>query len=254
MNLNTYSINLSGSRIFRAAGVGLCVCAALAANATPVALQNATATYSQTADSLAGVGIVINGAPNNTEGWGVSPFEGVNQTAAFQTVQNVGFAGGSRLTFTLDQFFTLNLETLGDFRISVTTDDRSTFANGLITGGDVTANWTVLNPISAVSQNGTTLTIEGDGSVLASGASPATDIYTIEADTALTGITGFRLEALANASLPHNGPGRQPLNGNFTLSQFGVDITPYTVPEPATCALALVGGGLAWLRRRGTRA
>jgi len=114
----------------------------------------------------------------------------------------------------------------------VTTDDRSTFCNGLATGGNVTANWTVLDPIVFTSFNGTTLTKLSDHSILASGALPDTDVYTVKARTTLTGITGIRLEALTDPSLPNNGPGRQPLNGNFVLSEFTVAIdtnTPITI-------------------------
>ena len=82
------------------------------------------------------------------------------------------------------------------FRFSITTDDRSTFADGLSTGGDVTANWIVLDLASAVSTGGQTLTTLPDHSVLASGTNPATDTVTVTALTSLTGITGIRLEVL----------------------------------------------------------
>ena len=120
---------------------------------------------------------------------------------------DAGFAGGSTFTFTLTQSFPGH--TLGRFRISVTTDDRASFADGLVSGGDVTANWTVLDPTTAVSANGATLNELGDYSILASGASPVADTYTVTADTALTGITGFRAEAISDPSLPFGGPGAQ---------------------------------------------
>jgi hypothetical protein len=51
------------------------------------------------------------------------------------------------------------------------------------------------------------------------------DVYTITAKTDLQGITGFKLEALADASLPASGPGRAQ-NGNFVLSELKVSLAP----------------------------
>jgi hypothetical protein len=179
--------------------VGMSVAPSLAQTLVP--LQNATATFSQSGFS---VGTAIDGVTNDNLGWAIDPNEGVNQTAAFQTVSNVGAPGGSALIFTLTQNYSLSQHLLGKFRLSLTTDNRSTFADGLSSGGNVTANWTVLNPYAATSFNGSTLNILGDGSVLASGTAPNTDVYTILATTNLVNITGVRLEALPDASLPVN--------------------------------------------------
>jgi len=107
----------------------------------------------------------------------------------------------------------------------VTTDSRDTFADGLQTGGDVSANWQVLDVISAVAQKAT-LTVQPDQSILASGILQPEDLYTVVAVTRLTGITGIRLEALTDPSLPHYGPGREPLNGNFHVAEFTVAARP----------------------------
>lgn len=85
--------------------------------------------------------------------------------------------------------------------------------------------WTVLAPASAVSKGGATLTKQDDGSMLASGKNPSPDTYTVMADTKLTGITGFRLEVMADPRLPSDGPGRV-YNGNFALSEFSVTASP----------------------------
>jgi hypothetical protein len=83
--------------------------------------------------------------------------------------------------------------------------------------------WTVLEPATAVSAGGATLTKQSDGSIFASGKNPSPDIYTITANTTLTGITGIRLEVLADPRLPSRGPGRV-YNGNFALREFSVTV------------------------------
>ena len=75
---------------------------------------------------------------------------------------------------------------------------------------------------------GATLTRLPDGSVLAGGRNPAVDTYTVEATTALSGITGLRLEAIPDPSLPHHGPGRDRVSGNFLLDAIRLS----TAPEP----------------------
>ena len=95
--------------------------------------------------------------------------------------------------------------------------------------------------------NESTFQVLPDHSILASGTRFNIDIYTITAATTLTGITGIRLEALTDPSLPFNGPGRQPSNGNFVLSEFRVGTDP--IPEPSTLAL-LTSGILLWVGRR----
>jgi hypothetical protein len=82
------------------------------------------------------------------------------------------------------------------------------------------------------------LTVLPDLSVLASGENPANDTYTFVAETDLTGITGLRLEALPDPSLPNNGPGRCPvappfLGGNFTVHEFSVAAGPVDAPGRA---------------------
>ncbi len=84
----------------------------------------------------------------------------------------------------------------------------------------VAANsWKVLEPISCSSSNGSTLRIEKDHSISASGKRPETDTYTILAPGSIA--TGMRLEVLADDSLPKKGPGRQD-NGNLHLTDFKV--------------------------------
>lgn len=82
--------------------------------------------------------------------------------------------------------------------------------------------WTVLQPAETKAAAGAVLTAQKDGSILASGPNNSPETYTVKAHTDLVGITGVRLEVLAEGTLPAKGPGRAP-NGNFVLNEFKVD-------------------------------
>jgi hypothetical protein len=86
-------------------------------------------------------------------------------------------------------------------------------------------------PASATTLSGTTLSVKPDGTVIASGANPRSEVYTIEAPAAVKGITGVRLEALPHSSLPRGGPGRDAY-GNFFVSAFEVETGPATSAGP----------------------
>jgi hypothetical protein len=209
---------------------------ALQAKATNfVGLQNASATFSQTFTGDFSVRRAINGTTDDGLGWAIDPQEGQNQTAVFPTTANIGYAGGSLLTFTINHAYAVwGAHMLGRFRLSVRTDDRNTLYDGLAARGDGTAHWTVLEPLSYYSSSGETLTKLPDHSIIVSGPLLNTDVFTITAPTTLSGITGIRLEALTDPGLPFNGPGRQPENGNFVLSEFSVGIDP--IPQRSTLA------------------
>jgi len=187
-------------------------------------LQNATATYSQG-------GWAVGGAVDTSlsTGWAVAGSN--NNTAAFETTDNLGFAGGTELTFVMDQQYPDGQHAVGRFRISVTTDDRSQFCDGLANGGDVTANWTVLYPRLMSSAAGATLTRLPDGVNVVTGTL-AKDTYTVTAWTNLTNITGVRLETLYDPTDPVTpGPGRAG-NRNHVLTNFMLDLAPYAgAPE-----------------------
>ena len=69
----------------------------------------------------------------------------------------------------------------------------------------------------------------------------------------LKGITGFRLEALADGSFADNGPGRAS-NGNFVLNELTVDASPVaSIPTLDTWAMALTALLLAGVGIRGLR-
>jgi len=66
-----------------------------------------------------------------------------------------------------------------------------------------------------------------DQSVLLVDDLPETDTYYLTVHTALTDITGFKLETLTDPSLPGTGPGRgSATQPNFVLNNFRVTVTP----------------------------
>lgn len=217
------------------------------ADAGLILLQNATATHSQTISGDWSVGRAIDGQFDTSfgSGWAIAR-ENNNastqpESTVFETAYDLGAPTGIQLVFKLYHFFdSPGQHNIGRFRLSVTTDLRAEFADGLSTGGDVTANWVVLEPQMATSTGETVLTILGDQSILATGNNPATSVYTVTAATTLTGITGFRLEVLEDPSLPNNGPGRSS-SANFTLTEFQVEAEALAVPEPSTWLMFISG-------------
>ena len=86
------------------------------------------------------------------------------------------------------------------------------------------------NALSA--SNKAVLTPQADRSIVATGNKDK-GVYTVTMKTHLAGITGFRLEALSDPSLPSNGPGL-PANGNFVLTEFEVFVAPVDKPKEQT--------------------
>ena len=91
--------------------------------------------------------------------------------------------------------------------------------------------WLVVEPKALSATNGSTLTREPDGSVVASGSN-RNGIVTITAETDLAGITGFRLEVIADGRLPKKGPGRAA-DGNFVLNEIELTAAPKADPKQA---------------------
>jgi hypothetical protein len=85
--------------------------------------------------------------------------------------------------------------------------------------------WEYVDVKDVKSKDGSTLTLQEDGSILASGKNPKFDVYTIVAHTNMSNISAIRLEALAHSSMVKGGPGRA-FNGNFALSDFSVTVAP----------------------------
>jgi hypothetical protein len=100
--------------------------------------------------------------------------------------------------------------------------------------------WHVPPVVGASSAGGATLTVLDDGSVLAGGENPDTDVYELELEPGAGPVSLVRLEALTHESLPHTGPGRAE-NANFVLSEVelawrpegGASWEPVTLTAPA---------------------
>jgi hypothetical protein len=90
--------------------------------------------------------------------------------------------------------------------------------------------WVVVTPAGVRSLGGSDLTLQPDGSVLASGTPPYHDVYIVAGEAGLDNVTAVRLEALTDPSLPKNGPGRTG-DGNFVLTRFGVAVMAKRPPE-----------------------
>ena len=100
--------------------------------------------------------------------------------------------------------------------------------------------WTLLDPASFSSAGGANLTKGQNSSVLVGGNNPKNDIYTIVANTELTGITAVRLDLLKHESLPDHGPGRAQ-DGNFVLSELKMQDTRMSDPTAGVRELPFTG-------------
>lgn len=229
-------------------------CIVSLAQAAPITLQSPTATFSQS--SFGGFPVADTLDNPTTTSWAINGASSFPVIAAWETQSDINIPGGALLTFTIahtDMSFVTSQANIGRFRLSYTTDDRSLFADGQSTGGDVTASWIVLDPNSFSSDGGSIATELIDLSLLVSGGDDASSTYTITSIAATTGITGFRLEAIPDPSLPANqpginGPGRGS-SGNFHISLFAVDAS--VIPEPSSVILlgGLVLAGAAFTRK-----
>ena len=187
--------NLTGSAVVVCL---LAIAMANVADAEPIVLQNATAFYSQGGiDSNYGVNRAIDGATQGVQAWGnhkpaVYPDYDDN-IGAFETLCDQNF---NEYTFRL-YFNTI----AGDFnfrkiRFSYTTADRADFADGLVSGGDVDTDWTVLPVASAVGHGTSVATINPDWSIdwTASGTTGNYTVVTSRKYLELEDVSGFRLE------------------------------------------------------------
>src|SRR4030095_10868960 len=185
-----------------------------------VLLQNGTATFSSTRAEITSPDQAFDGDFASVNGWGIAREDAIDgttsETAVWETASDVS---AGPLVFRMYFLHDNPGHLLGRFRFSVTTDYRNTFADGLGTGRDLEANWIGPTNPTVSGPAGMTFTMLPDNSILAGGTTAAQGAYTVSYSTAVSGITGIRLEAIEHPSLPGDGPGLFPRNGNFLLTE-----------------------------------
>ena len=224
----------------------VCIFASISYGAD-VLLQNGTSTNCQDPTGIYGTPWSPENCLNGSwEAWSTQQCPvGQSQVATWETQSDIGFVKGTRLDFEIIHTdgggYALGDTLLGRFRISVTTDDRSTYCDSVYLDGDVDSEpngWVSLMPEDwSISWSDAPMEFIdlGDDSLLVdmskgvSSTSNYETIYDMTAYTTLVGITGIRLDALAHNSLPGGGPGTQAGTGALWLSEFIVTATEVNI-------------------------
>ncbi|MFK7849794.1 MAG: PSD1 and planctomycete cytochrome C domain-containing protein [Akkermansiaceae bacterium] len=128
-----------------------------------------------------------------------------------------------------------------DATVLLAADQKQTTSEWIV-AHDGAATWEPLQPTTFVSVSGADLTVLDDSSILVSGKSPVTDSYVVTAAPKIRTVTALKLELLPHESLPKNGPGRQPENGNLHLNAITCQLfeagskTPVNLPIASATA------------------
>lgn len=85
------------------------------------------------------------------------------------------------------------------------------------------ADWAALSDAKATALHGTVLAMGADGDWKAAGENPREETYQLLGRAKAGNITGLRIEALPDKSLPRGGPGRDTY-GNFILSEIRLEV------------------------------
>ncbi len=133
----------------------------------------------------------------------------------------------TRFAATLDPMRVANAAALAPTDAKELGTRRSAFESGLHP-----AEWSSSKFVSGRSDAGAAFEAKEDGSVLVTGPIADKDTYTLVFSTDRVGITGIRLDAVPDDSLPGHGPGRAP-NGNFVLGEMRVVAIPFGAPAAA---------------------
>ena len=187
----------------------------------------------------------------------------VDRSATFHLEKPISSDGRPlRWNVRLDQQFGTR-HTIGKFRISLgrrrlhegnETDLRTAhlkqkFQEWLSQASTQAVPWTLLKPTSATS-NLPQLTILDDNSILSSGDITKRDLYdvTYELPESSLPITAIRIEAMPDARLPKNGPGRVYYEGpfgDFFLSEVSVKVNGQPAPLTGATQSFANGGNTA---------
>ncbi|MAT15134.1 MAG: hypothetical protein CMJ46_07670 [Planctomyces sp.] len=100
----------------------------------------------------------------------------------------------------------------------LTTDNLQHLRDWEAANRDQQVYWEPLPLTEYRSDQGATLELQEDQSILVSGTKPETDIYHVRGASSLSSITAVRVEVLSHETLPANGPGRAE-NGNLHLNE-----------------------------------
>jgi hypothetical protein len=102
--------------------------------------------------------------------------------------------------------------------------------------------WTQLEVGGLLSQNGAHLRALEDGSILASGPNPSSDVYHLVAQPGARTIVAFKIEALPHETLPDARSGRS-MDGTFSLAEFEVHVRSILEGDEGQRLQFIVGEG-----------
>jgi uncharacterized membrane protein len=128
------------------------------------------------------------------------------------------------------------LQTVLDTQTEELTKSQVAWEQRMQTAAQFAGNdWTPLKPANVASMNGATFAVQPDNSVLQTGTTPNTDIYTVELRVNQRNISGIKLEAIAH---PELGGKLSRGNGNFVLT--GVDVRAWPEGSPDKAKVRVV--------------
>ncbi len=110
-------------------------------------------------------------------------------------------------------------------------------------------DWKLIAPTALAAKNGTTLELQEDGSILAAGPNPDTEIHEITFE-ANREIGAFRLDYLMDPRFPESGPGRSTI-GNVILTN--VEIERASSADPSVVTKLRVADAFADYARMDTK-